>query len=103
MIQKDISNSFKEKLESPTIPKSKIFQKLSLKNLWKAIEQMAGWGAKKGTIRSLEKKAQITEVHFDKHGVIDIYHIEGYGWVSKTMGIDLAEAGKVDAVVCVTI
>ena len=63
---------------------------------------MEGWGAKKGTIRSREKKAQIIDVHFDKHGIIDSYQIEGYGWVSKEVGIELTEAGKVDAVVCVS-
>ena len=63
---------------------------------------MEGWVAKIGTIKSLEKKTQIINVHFDERGIIDRYNIEGYGWVSKEIGIELAESGKVDAVVCVS-
>ncbi len=82
--------------------KIKYFSKSQFEILWKAIEKMEGWGAKIGTIRSLENKAQIIGVHFDEHGIIDSYNIEGYGWVSKDTGIELTEAGKVDAVVCVS-
>lgn len=82
--------------------KIKDFSKDQFEKLWKSIEQMEGWGAKPGTIRSLEKKAQIVGVHFDKHGIIDSYNIEGFGLVSKITGINLTESGKVDAVVCIS-
>ena len=82
--------------------KIKDFSKSQFEKLWKSIEQMEGWGANSGTIRSLEKKAQITGVHFDKHGIIDSYNVEGYGWVSKELGIELTEDGKVDAGVCMS-
>jgi hypothetical protein len=79
--------------------KVKNFLKSEFEKLWKAIEQMEGWGKKAGTIRSFKKKAQIIGVHLDKHGVIDRYNIEGYGWVPKDEGISLTQQGKVDAIV----
>jgi hypothetical protein len=42
---------------------------------------------------------QITGVKKDKKGTIRSYQIAGFGWVSKSDGIALALAGKIDAVV----
>jgi len=79
--------------------KIKNFSKAEFEKLWKAIEQMEGWGKSEGTIRPLENKAKIIGIHLAKHGVIDRYNIEGYGWVTKDKGIALTKQGKVDAVV----
>lgn len=82
--------------------KVKNFSKAEFEKLWKAIEQMEGWGKNEGTVRSLENKAKIVGVHLDKHGIIDRYNIEGYGWVTKGKGIALTQQGKVDAVVAIS-
>jgi len=82
--------------------KVKNFTKAEFEELWKAIEQMEGWGKKSGKIRLLETKAKILNVSRDKHGIISAYQIEGYGWVSKDKGIALTEQGKVDAVVAIS-
>jgi hypothetical protein len=60
---------------------------------------MEGWGKSEGTIHQLKSKAKIIGVHLDKHGIIDLYNIEGYGWVTKDKGIALTRQGKVDAIV----
>jgi hypothetical protein len=78
------------------------FSKAEFEKLWRAIEAFEGWGKKPGTIRSFQKKARVIGVHLDKHGIIDRYNIEGYGWVSKDEGIALTQQGKVDAVVAIS-
>jgi hypothetical protein len=70
--------------------------------LWRAIEKMEGWG-KEGTISEYFAKGKITAVRRDKQGTIRSYQIEGLGWVSKSEGISLTLAGKVDAVVATSL
>jgi hypothetical protein len=83
--------------------KIKNFTSEEFEKLWKAIEQMEGWGRKSGTIRLLDdKKAKILQVHISKNGIIDKYNISGYGWVSKEQGIALTQQGKVDAIVAIS-
>jgi hypothetical protein len=74
------------------------FSASEFEKLWRAIEQMEGWG-KEGRIIECTPKKQITGVRKDKKGTIQSYRIEEYGWVSKAEGIRLASAGEVDAVV----
>lgn len=74
------------------------FSPAEFEKLWQAIEKMEGWG-KEGTISELTTKKQVIGVLKNKKGVIQSYKIEGSGWVSKSKGIALALAGKVDAVV----
>ena len=85
-----------------TNKKIKDFSKSEFEKLWQAIEDFEGWGKNEGTIRSLQKKAKIIGVHLDKHGIIDRYNIEGYGWVTKDEGIALTQQGKVDAIVAIS-
>ena len=76
------------------------FTAAEFEKLWRAIEQMEGWGKQhEGTITPYRTKAKITAVRKDKKGTIQAYRIEGYGWVSKSEGIKLTRQGKVDAVV----
>jgi len=76
------------------------FSSGEFEKLWQAIEKMEGWGKdKEGKITELSSKNPVTGVMKNKKGVIQSYRIEGYGWVSKSKGIALALAGKVDAVV----
>ncbi|MDR3608830.1 MAG: DUF3892 domain-containing protein [Oligoflexia bacterium] len=76
------------------------FSATEFEKLWRAIEQMEGWGKKhEGKITRYAAKAQITAVKKDKKGTIQAYQIEGYGWVSKNEGIRLTRQGKVNAVV----
>jgi hypothetical protein len=76
------------------------FSKEEFEKLWKAIEQMEGWGKKhEGKITEYIPKAEITAIKKDKKGTITAYRIEGYGWVSKDEGIQLTLQGKVNAVV----
>jgi hypothetical protein len=65
--------------------------------LWQAIELMEG--PKKGTIKELPAKLKITRVKKNKKGTIVGYFIPEIGWVSKIKGIQLAKAGKIDAVI----
>ncbi|HEY8269706.1 MAG TPA: DUF3892 domain-containing protein [Pseudobdellovibrionaceae bacterium] len=78
--------------------KIKEFSDVEFEKLWRAIEQMEGWG-KEGTILEYSVKGEITAVKRDKKGTIQSYQIEGYGWVSKSEGVALTLDGKVEAVV----
>jgi hypothetical protein len=67
-----------------------------------AIELMEGKGPGKiieVPAKGFPRKKQITKVTKNENGIIDSYHIEDIGWVSKEQGIDLALGGEVDAVV----
>lgn len=64
--------------------------------LWRAIEKMEG--PKKGTIKELPSKLQITKVRKNKKGTIIAYFVVELGWISKQEGIRLAKKGKIDAV-----
>jgi len=79
--------------------KIKDFSSLEFENLWKAIEDMEGWGKHEGTIVLDVEKKKVTGVRKDRKGTIQFYLIDGIGWVSKTEGIGLAAQGTVDAVV----
>jgi hypothetical protein len=81
-----------------TNKKIKDFSKDEFEKLWRAIEQMEGWG-KEGKITPYSLKAEITAVRKDKKGTIQSYQIEGYGWVLKDRAILLTAQGKVDAVI----
>jgi hypothetical protein len=76
------------------------FSTQEFEKLWQAIEKMEGWGKdKEGTITEHVPKRPVTGVKKNKRGTIKSYQIEGYGWVSKSEGIALAQKGLVDAVV----
>lgn len=76
------------------------FSAVEFERLWRAIEQMEGWGKKhEGKVVPYQPKAQITAVRKDKRGVIQSYQINGYGWKSKDEAVRLTRQGKVDAVV----
>ena len=85
---------------------SKKIQDFSLnefEKLWKAIEKMEGWGEDKvGSITKYQPPAKIIKIKKDKKGIIYSYEIEGYGWVSKSKGIQLAQKGEIDAVIAVS-
>ncbi len=82
--------------------KIKNFTSIEFDKLWRAIEQMEGWGKKQGKITEYLKKSQITEVRKDEKGIIQAYQVEGYGWISKDKGVALTLKGKIDAVVAVS-
>jgi Protein of unknown function (DUF3892) len=77
----------------------KAFSPTEFNDLWKAIEQMEGWNNDNGSIKPLSNKKKILGVKKDKKGTILAYQIQSYGWVTKSQGIRLTLAGKVDAVV----
>ncbi len=82
--------------------KVKDFSPAEFEKLWQAIEKMEGWANEKnkeGTVTEYAPKNPITGIRKNKKGVIKAYHIEGYGWVSKTEGIAMTLKGLVDAVV----
>lgn len=77
--------------------KVKDLNPIQFENLWKAIEQMEG--QKKGKVKELPTKLQITKVKKNKKGTIISYFVPTMGWLSKIQGIQLVKSGKLDAVI----
>lgn len=77
--------------------KVKALTPVQFEKLWKAIELMEG--PKKGIIKKLSIKLQITQVKKNKKGTIVGYFIPKMGWITKVQGIQLTKTGKIDAVI----